>query len=320
MKIMLSKALVLAVICLFIGTSILPSISGDNSGLNESKYHHKLKSSELLDELDQYNHKLGLAHLIYFNGTNDFWWIAQSFKPTLPTLTRVNLRVYQSTYPQPLMTCDLIVSIREDLNGTDLVSISKNPNLINCSGPDDWVEFDFQDISVTPENTYYIVAKCQCGNVSNTYLTIWCNWAEYTRGAFWRKNSEGWSRSAVNPGQGWGHDDIPFETYGSHAEIPSLEIESIAGGFRVSAVIKNNGTGTAIDVNWSIDLESGLILVGDHSEGVISELAPGATTTIRQSTLYGIGRTTITVTAGTTSKQATAFILGPLVLGVEEIS
>jgi len=35
--------------------------------------------------------------------------------------------------------------------------------------------------------------------------------------------------------------------------------------------------------------------------------------------LYGIGRTTITVTAGDATKQATGFILGPLVLNVQEI-
>ena len=62
------------------------------------------------------------------------------------------------------------------------------------------------------------------------------------------------------------------------------------------------------------------MLAGAHTEGLIDELAPDATTTIRQSTLYGIGRTTITVTVGDATKQATGFILGPLVLGVEEIS
>ena len=94
----------------------------------------------------------------------------------------------------------------------------------------------------------------------------------------------------------------------------------IRGGFRVSVVITNTGSETLTDVNWSIDLEGGLILAGEHTDGVISELAPGATKTIRQSTLYGIGRTTITVTAGDATKQATGFILGPLVLGVKEIS
>ncbi|ENO12220.1 parallel beta-helix repeat (two copies) [Thermoplasmatales archaeon SCGC AB-539-C06] len=96
-------------------------------------------------------------------------------------------------------------------------------------------------------------------------------------------------------------------------------VDEILGGFRVSARIKNNGTSSAYDVNWSIELEGGFILIGRSSEGVISELVPGASKTIRPTILYGIGRTTITVTAGDATKQATGFILGPLVLGVEEI-
>ena len=101
--------------------------------------------------------------------------------------------------------------------------------------------------------------------------------------------------------------------------INSELIRNINGGFRVSADITNNANVTLSDVPWSIDLEGGLILAGSHTEGIISNLAPGATTTIRQATLYGIGMTTITVTVGDASEQATGFILGPLVLGVEEI-
>ena len=101
-------------------------------------------------------------------------------------------------------------------------------------------------------------------------------------------------------------------------EYENIDID-IKGGFRASAIITNTGTETITDFPWSIDLEGGLILAGEHTEGVIDELAPGAPTTIRQSTLVGIGRTTITVTVGDVTKQATAFILGRLVLGVEEI-
>ena len=59
-------------------------------------------------------------------------------------------------------------------------------------------------------------------------------------------------------------------------EIFNIEIN---GGFRASAVIKNTGSETLTDVNWSIVLEGGLILSGGHSKGVISEFTPGATKT-----------------------------------------
>jgi len=112
------------------------------------------------------------------------------------------------------------------------------------------------------------------------------------------------------------YDDLSIQD----VKLTVVEIEKIKGGFRVSADITNNGTAIATDIDWSIDLEGGLILAGEHSEGVIDELAPGGTKTIRQTTLYGIGMTTITVIVGDATKQATGFILGPLVLGVEEIS
>ena len=95
----------------------------------------------------------------------------------------------------------------------------------------------------------------------------------------------------------------------------SIEIQ---GGFRISTVITS--CDTLNDVNWSIDLDGGLIIAGEHTGGVIPELAAGASHTIRQSSLCGIGSTTITVTAGDATKQANGFILGPLVLGVIEIS
>jgi len=98
-----------------------------------------------------------------------------------------------------------------------------------------------------------------------------------------------------------------------------LEIENINGGFRASAVIKNKGVASIYNISWSIDLSGGFIIVGGHNDGVIDGLVAGETTTIKQSTLYGIGWTTLTVRVGIESKQATAFILGPLVLGVQEI-
>ena len=115
----------------------------------------------------------------------------------------------------------------------------------------------------------------------------------------------------------YGAGDADFWLVKLSSESDEDIIIEIHGGFRISAAITN--TGTLTDVPWSIDLEGGLIVAGAHTEGVIPELAPGATATILQSTLYGIGKTTITVTAGDTTKQATGFILGPLVLNVQEI-
>jgi len=302
MKIMLNKSLVLAIIVCFVGVSVIPSING----LNEGKPYYNLISSELLyeDELDQFNHEDdNTAYVIFFEREDWYQGLAQSFKPTLPILTRIKLFLGQTSEA----ICDLIVSIREDMDGNDIVSVSISPEEIPEYPDYDWIEFDLPDISVDVGETYYIVARCNCNYFNFTYY--WLSNVEdvYPNGEHWVNNSPDLWRPSVG--------DSCFETYGFGS---GLEL-GINGGFRVSAVIKNNGTASANNVNWSIDLDGGLILVGSHTEGVIGELAPGATTTIRQTTLYGIGKTTITVTVGDATEQATGFILGPLVLNVQKI-
>ncbi len=102
---------------------------------------------------------------------------------------------------------------------------------------------------------------------------------------------------------------------------PVLEIGTITGGFGVKAAIKNTGTGAATDVTWSIKLTGGAF-IGKLSEGSIASIAAGAESSIKSKFIFGIGKTTILITAtcdeGSTAEQsASAFILGPFVLGVK---
>ena len=98
---------------------------------------------------------------------------------------------------------------------------------------------------------------------------------------------------------------------------PEVIVDSIDDGFRVSAVIKNIGTGAAVDVGWSIDLSGWcIILAGQHSEGVIPRIGPGESVTVRQTTLYGIGLANIVVAADVSSLSASGLVLGPLVIGL----
>jgi outer membrane protein assembly factor BamB len=104
--------------------------------------------------------------------------------------------------------------------------------------------------------------------------------------------------------------------FGDQGGEEDIEIE-IHGGFRVSATITNTGTSTLTDVEWSIDLTGGwIILQGQHTEDVIPELAPDESKTITQTSLFGIGPVTITVTVNDATETASGFILGPLALGV----
>ncbi|MBC7081601.1 MAG: hypothetical protein H5T44_05110 [Thermoplasmatales archaeon] len=110
-----------------------------------------------------------------------------------------------------------------------------------------------------------------------------------------------------------GNYDLFFDTAGA---FPIIGIQDISGGFGAKATIANIGNAPAKNVAWSIDLEGGLVLLGKHKEGIISEIPAGATTTISTGLVLGIGKTTIKVKAGDALATASGFVLGPFVLGV----
>lgn len=90
----------------------------------------------------------------------------QSFKPTLGTLTSVRIYLRKIGTPPASIT----LSIRNNRNGTnpDLVNISKSSSQINSSY--DYVKFDFNDLTVIPRQTYYIIVKTSGGGSgSNCY-------------------------------------------------------------------------------------------------------------------------------------------------------
>ena len=110
-----------------------------------------------------------------------------------------------------------------------------------------------------------------------------------------------------------GDKDVYFA---AGAAAPALTIVSISGGFGVSAEIANEGTADATNVQWSIDLEGGLVIIGKHADGTIPTLAVGATQTVKIGFVLGIGSVTITAAADGASKTASGTVLGPLVIGV----
>jgi hypothetical protein len=94
---------------------------------------------------------------------------------------------------------------------------------------------------------------------------------------------------------------------------PHLEIGDITGGFGVSAKVKNNGSGEASDVGWSINLKGGLVILGRETTGTITKIQPGFSPQIQSGFILGFGRCTITVTADSAEKTVSAFLLGPFV-------
>jgi hypothetical protein len=91
---------------------------------------------------------------------------------------------------------------------------------------------------------------------------------------------------------------------------PAIEIGNITGGlFKVNAVIKNTGGAAATNVQWSIKLTGGLIILGKESTGTIPTIEAGATVDISSKLILGVGKTVMTVTADTATKSQNATIL-----------
>jgi PKD repeat protein len=102
----------------------------------------------------------------------------------------------------------------------------------------------------------------------------------------------------------------------TQALVPEINIGKISGGKGISAVIWNNGTANATMVPWSITLTGGFILKGKSTTGTITQLGIGESHTISAS-VFGIGRPTITVSAGDKEKTAKGFVILIFVLGLK---
>ncbi|KYK30384.1 MAG: hypothetical protein AYK22_03890 [Thermoplasmatales archaeon SG8-52-3] len=78
---------------------------------------------------------------------------------------------------------------------------------------------------------------------------------------------------------------------------PQIEIEVINGGTGISASIKNIGNEDATDVNWSIEVTKGLILIGKINQGNIPNIPRNSSETVEIPLIVGIGKSIVTVSA-----------------------
>jgi len=102
--------------------------------------------------------------------------------------------------------------------------------------------------------------------------------------------------------------DIFYENVGMPS-VPIIEIGGISGGIGVSAEIFNTGTAAANNVEWSIDIEGGLVLVGNHAEGTIPTIAADSSTTVKIPFVLGLGAVTIKVAVDGKTKDGSGTIL-----------
>jgi hypothetical protein len=164
------------------------------------------QNCDLLDQEQRYC--CGWAYPIQENEP-----IAQSFIPTLPTLTRIELMLVKRYTPQRFN-----VSIRKNLDSENLVSISLNQNEI--AEDLSWKNFDLSDLSVTPGQTYHIVCSAEKTGEYNMYYWYYGINNSYKNGCGWRFDKT-WKILTVS---GFPEIDLGFKTYGLNTSIPTTPI------------------------------------------------------------------------------------------------
>jgi len=113
------------------------------------------------DEIDQIQSEIYDGQM--FNDgffTNNIWF-AQSFITSKSILTKVDLEVIKKLAASKTTT-PIHISIKKELTGDDLTTISEYPNC-QFQEPElpilKWTTFDFPDIEVIPGEQYYIVCR-----------------------------------------------------------------------------------------------------------------------------------------------------------------
>jgi agmatine/peptidylarginine deiminase len=87
-------------------------------------------------------------------------------------------------------------------------------------------------------------------------------------------------------------------TITSPLQTAELKIDTIHGGlFKVNTAIKNVGYFNATNVNWTINLNGGLIIIGKQSSGVIPKIQSNEIVEISSKPIIGFGKAIVEVTA-----------------------
>ncbi len=134
--------------------------------------------------------------------------LSQSFVPTLREHTDVRLKLFDIGYPQ---SHEIVLSIREELDGEDLGTASIDSDHLAVSG---WKTFSFEEsINLTPGKTHYLVLEAKGGSPS--HHACWFYYArgevdKYVNGKTWDTFDGEWKKTESSKGE---YVDCCFMTY-----------------------------------------------------------------------------------------------------------
>ena len=261
----------------------------------KTTYTNNTLGTTYVDELDQsmtdYNGSLplGRTNILGFYANLS---VAQSFIPQKEVLTRTQfLMARNATTSRPC-----VLAIRDNLTNENLAVTSVEPSefpVVNGTPTEEdqlaWIDFNFDDIWVTPGQTYYIVVYTT--NITDNYYWISGNGTNiYPNGSVF---------ISFNDGHNWSGEIFPdadgcFKTYGLRETF--LNINMYSNRFGPSFYIKNIGNYTAWDITWNITINGGIFgLIHKQVIDNLSELLPGNQTIIKMSGFFGLGPVTISV-------------------------
>jgi len=150
-------------------------------------------------------------------------WLAQGFKPSVEKLAAVQLYIFK--HDNPPAGIEIIVSIRDSMNGSDLVLTSVSADQVEDYK---WVTFNFPEITVIPEETYYIVCRSDGGSATDVYCWFFGGNNPYDRGDAWVSVDEGknWTK-IVN----YDNPDFCFKTYSKNTKSKTIDMNPIFSRF-----------------------------------------------------------------------------------------
>lgn len=141
---------------------------------------------------------------------------------------------------------------------------------------------------------------------------IYCNWdwGDGTNTSWIGPHSSGETACTTHSWTGEGDyeikvnlkDDVGYQSGWSDPhpihilKSPYMKIGKVYGGlFKINAEFENLGELEATNVQWSITLDGGLILIGRESNGTIQSISPGGITTVDSNLILGLGKVVVTV-------------------------
>jgi hypothetical protein len=282
---------------LIIGMLVLGGLGAVATAKNQDQKNNQRNNtmnSPYIDELDQSMTDFDGALPVGLTNITGFYTnlsVAQSFIPQKELLTRAQFLMARN----PATSRPCVLAIRDNLTHADLAITSVEPSefpVVNASPTQEnqlaWINFNFDDIWVTPGQTYYIVVYTE--NVTDNYYWISGNGSNiYPNGSVF---------ISLNDGHNWSGEIFPdgdgcFKTYGLRETY--LNITMNHNLFGPSFVIKNIGNYTAWDVTWNYTTSGGFLFINKGVSGNLSQLLPGNEIIVKSGFVFGFGKVTISL-------------------------